>query len=721
MLRAVVAIACVLIASVSTSLAQTGGTGAIAGTVRDQTGAGIPEADVIVRSAATNEIRQVKTQLSGTFVCLLLLPGDYTLEVRMGGFAPLTRDGIRVTVTETTNLAIELRVEGVTDTVRVSGAPEIVQSGSNTLGRVVDSRAVEGLPLVTRNFTQIIGLSLLEPQRATETGARSVTVRGYAGGHATYTDDPVRLDIKRDVAAFLRRAVNPARGTSTPAPPPPTPPPPASTGPASAFDDAPSATHHEITIGGRTLRYTATAGLLPIRHNETGEPHGNVFFVAYSAGGAQGARRPLTFLWNGGPGSNSTLLHLMGFGPKRLGDSRSPAACVECEVHDNEATWLEQSDLVFVDPVGTGFSRPIRAEYGAEFYNTLGDIASIAEFVRVYLTRFDAWDAPIFIAGESYGAWRASGVAEALEQRGTRVAGVMLISGGIHVGPVLDGNLRTALFIPTRAAAAFHHRKLGPDLQKDLPTTLRTIETWALNEYGPALKRLASLSDQDREAIASAVARFTGLDPTLVDRQTLVVGRQQFAEQLLRDRKGVLARFDTRDVEGTSRPSNRGATVNRYLRSALAFKTDLAYQGIEDGFTPQTGQRVLSVAARWNYNQGPQPAPGGANAPPATPPTRPANLDAPPGGAQPWLRRAMVLNPSLKAFAAAGLYDSLNSCAYNARLVSRLEQPFAGNITAKCYDGGHMMYDEPAIRRQVTSDVAAFYQSTLGSKPSPRN
>ncbi len=171
MLRAVVAIACVLIASASTGLAQTGGTGAIAGTVRDQTGAGIPEADVIVRSAATNETRQVKTQLSGAFVCPLLLPGDYTLEVRMGGFAPLTRDGIRVTVTETTNLAVELQVEGVTDTVRVSGAPEIVQSRSNTLGRVVDSRAVEGLPLVTRNFTQIIGLSPGITTDVTDAGA----------------------------------------------------------------------------------------------------------------------------------------------------------------------------------------------------------------------------------------------------------------------------------------------------------------------------------------------------------------------------------------------------------------------------------------------------------------------------------------------------------------------------------------------------------------------
>jgi carboxypeptidase C (cathepsin A) len=513
--------------------------------------------------------------------------------------------------------------------------------------------------------------------------------------------------MKRDVAAFVQSASS-RPPTSKPGMPP-------STTPA-ARDGETATTKHQISIGGRTLRYTARAGLLPIRVNETGEPHGHVFYVAYTLDGAGNARRPLTFLWNGGPGSNSVLLHLIGFGPKRLADSRGPASCVECDVQDNEATWLEQSDLVFVDPVGTGFSRPAKTEYGAEFYNTLGDIASIAEFIRVYLTRFDAWDAPLFVAGESYGAWRASGVAETLEQHGTRVAGVMLISGGIQVGPAIDDEMRTALFIPTRAAAAFHHQKLSPELQKDLPATLRQVEEWARTEYGPALKRVAGLTDQERQSIVAALARFTGLDPSLIDTQTLIVGRQQFAEELLRDQKRVLGRFDTRDVEGPPAASDRPATVNRYLRSTLGFTTDLAYQGNEEGFTPQTGQRVQSVGARWNYNQGPQPPPGQPPSAPPAPPAKPVPLDTPPGGAQPWLRRAMIINPSLRAFVAAGLYDSLNSCAANAYLVSKLEQPFGGNITARCYDGGHMMYDEPVVRRQVTKDVAEFYQRTLANR-----
>jgi carboxypeptidase C (cathepsin A) len=536
----------------------------------------------------------------------------------------------------------------------------------------------------------------------------NVLVRNYGGGHAIYTEDSVRLAMQRDVTRFVQDG-RPKPGAAKPSTPAPV-----AANPDNG-DGETVTTRHQIALAGRTLRYTARAGLLPIRSNDTGEARGQVFYIAYTLdnGGGQ-APRPLTFLWNGGPGANSVLLHLIGFGPRRIRTAHdgSASAC-ECELQDNEATWLEQSDLVFVDPVGTGFSRPTRAEYGTEFYNTLGDIASIAEFVRVYRTRFDAWDAPLFIGGESFGVWRAAGVAEALEQRGQRVAGVMLISGGVPVGPTIDEELRTALFIPTRTAAALHHGKLAADLQGDRQATLRRVTTWARNEYAPALKRIGSLSEAERQAIAVQLARYTGLDESLIDRQTLLVGRQAFAEQLLRDQKKVLGRFDTRDTEGPPAVrSERSATVNRYLREVLRFKTDLAYQGIEEGFAASpTGERPQSVGARWNYNQGP---PVSATTPSATAPGAPRqNLDAPPGGAQPWLRRAMVVNPSLKAFVAFGLYDSLNSCAVQEALVEALEPEYRRNITARCYDGGHMMYDEPAIRLQVTRDVAAFIQSTL--------
>ena len=200
------------------------------------------------------------------------------------------------------------------------------------------------------------------------------------------------------------------------------------------------------------------------------------------------------------------------------------------------------------------------------------------------------------------------------------------------------------------------------------------------------------------------LTRFTGLDASLIDVKTLIVGRQQFAEQLLRDRKQVLARYDTRQIASgaTIWQDDQRLLINKYLRSTLQFKTDLAYEGIEDGFSPSSPGRGLSVGERWNYNQGP-PQPKG------TPP----NADAPPGGHQPWLRRAIIMQPSLKAFIAAGWYDSLNSCAGNAYLVKQLEPELRRNITARSYEGGHMIYESPSARQQLRQDISKFIKDTV--------
>ena len=519
--------------------------------------------------------------------------------------------------------------------------------------------------------------------------AARVVVRNYGGGHAIYTEDSVRMEMRRDVAQFLGdiqvESTPPRAAVRSPQ--------------VAAADSADATTTHQVTVGGKVLRYRARAGMLPIRVNETGEIHGQVFYTAYTLDAPAGRPpRPLMFLWNGGPGSNSVLLHLTGFGPKRL-----KAPC-DCGIEDNDATWLPEADLVFVDPIGTGFSRPTRAEYGAEFYSTTGDIASIAEFIRVYLTRFDAWDQPLFLAGESYGSWRAAGVAEALEQRDIGVAGVLLISGGMPIGPVMDDELRVALFVPTRTAAAFHHRRLAPDLQADLSATLRQSAEWARGTYAPALRRVAALSESERDGIVTQLARFTGLDRRAIDQKTLIVGRQHFAEQLLLDQHKTLARFDTRDIVGPSASSKRAETINRYLRADLQFKTDLAYLDSEAGFTP--GGRVQSIGARWNYDHIP------AGSPPPSTAAR-LGLDGPPGGSLPWLRRAMAINPVLKVFVAAGLYDSLNSCAVNDHLVPALEPAIRANVSAKCYEGGHMMYDEARLRTAMAADVVRFIQNTL--------
>ena len=170
-------------------------------------------------------------------------------------------------------------------------------------------------------------------------------------------------------------------------------------------------THHTVTIGAQTLRYTARAGRIPIRDNEAGDVHGQMFFASYTLDRTPtDPPRPLTFVWNGGPGSNAALVHLIGFGPKRIAPppGAKPGDGTRWIVEPNPGSWLETTDLVFVDPIGTGYSRPTRAEYGAEFYQTRGDAESVAEFIRVYRTRFDAFDAPLFLAGESYGVTRAA-------------------------------------------------------------------------------------------------------------------------------------------------------------------------------------------------------------------------------------------------------------------------------------------------------------------------
>jgi carboxypeptidase C (cathepsin A) len=433
-----------------------------------------------------------------------------------------------------------------------------------------------------------------------------------------------------------------------------------------------------------------------------------VFFMAYSLDRQPGEpARPLTFLWNGGPGANSVLVLLVAFGPRRIktgDDPTAPRTC-ECELEDNQTTWLDKTDLVFVDPIGTGFSRPAKAEYAADFYSTLGDIAATAEFIRVYRTAFDAWEAPLFLGGESFGTWRAAGAAETLERKGIRVAGVLLISGGMVLGSVGSEEMRTALFIPARTAAAFHHKRLPADLQTNLQTTLGKAEAWARDEYAPALARRDQLTDAERDGIVAQLARFTGLDQSLIDRKTLVVARQAFAEQLLKDQQRVLGRFDTRQATGGGEARGgigRQALLMRYLRSVLQFKTDLAYQGVEEGWMPSDAQR-RGVNARWNYNV-PEPPPG------TPPPPGPRNTDAPPGG-QPWLRRAIGLNPSLKAFVAAGLYDSLNSCPVNEYLKRTVEPEIARNLSLGCYEGGHMMYEDRGARLQLKRDVDVFFDS----------
>jgi carboxypeptidase C (cathepsin A) len=269
-------------------------------------------------------------------------------------------------------------------------------------------------------------------------------------------------------------------------------------------DDPPQSvvTRHQARLSGSPVTYTAETGRVTIRDVETGEPHGYMFYTAYRVPSAK-SPRPVTFIWNGGPGAESTLLHFSVSGPKLIRDG---------QLVDNHESWLAASDLVLVDPIGTGFSRPVRAEYGAEFYSTRGDVASVTEFVRCWRILHAAENSPVYLVGESWGAGRAASVGYALESRGITVNGMVLISGGWGLNTEFGSpTLRDALRVVDMASAALADGKTASDLGHDATSVRKAADTWVRSTYSPALARIGSLSDSERALAAPGSPSAAGM------------------------------------------------------------------------------------------------------------------------------------------------------------------------------------------------------------------
>lgn len=436
-------------------------------------------------------------------------------------------------------------------------------------------------------------------------------------------------------------------------------------------------TRHEAALRAGTLPYVACAGTIAV-DNERGA-QGRIFYTAYLAS-SDAEPRPVAFVWNGGPGADSRLLHFAALGPVRIRDGA---------MQPNADSPLAVSDLVFVDPVGTGFSRAESEAEAADFYSTTADIAATTEFVQAWLKASDRADAPVFLIGESFGTWRAAGVAEALIDQGQPVAGIALISGGIPLGDLPDRHLMRALSLTNRAATAIAHGKLAPELQRDPKGTLQEAETFARAVYAPALADPAALSPAELAAVREQIARFQGLSVDVVDPETLWVSPRAFRTELLAESGRTLDVFDMRSTDGAdSAPS--GPAVLRYYRDRLRY-TEGRYAGIE--------VEALPVGARWQYDQAP-----------ITPESlaRAMAGEGPPSPSQPWTLRAMKKAPDMRVFVAAGLYDSLNSCAANEAAVAALPGSIAGRFALHCYPGGHMMYDDSAVAVAFGRDIGAF-------------
>lgn len=439
-------------------------------------------------------------------------------------------------------------------------------------------------------------------------------------------------------------------------------------------------THHSAQIGSRRIEYVACVGTLPVRNLE-GEAHGRIVYTAYIVPGR--SARPLSFVWNGGPGADSRTLQFHAVGPRILKDG---------VLVDNAATPLGISDLVFVDPVGTGFSRADTPEHATAFYGTNADIASVAGFVRDFRVGYGRETSALNLVGESFGTWRASGVAETLVNEGIRVDGVAMISGGIPLGDEARSDRRRAVSMVNRTATAFALGRLAPDLQRDEAKTLAEADRWAKTVYAPALSNPAALNDASRASVVAALARYQGLDPKTIDAKTLWISPREFRTRLLASEGKTLGIFDMRQTSAASEGGD-GKIVLDYYRRTLGY-TQGSYAGID---APDAG-----VGNDWQYDQSPITKESLARA---------MAGEGPPSASQPWIQRAMTKAPRLRVWVAAGLYDSLNSCIGNALTVGGLPIALASRFTLKCYAGGHMMYQDPRQTGIFGHDLAAFLEN----------
>lgn len=457
-------------------------------------------------------------------------------------------------------------------------------------------------------------------------------------------------------------------------------------------------THHVQTSHG-ALEYEARAGRLPIRSEETGEIRGYIFFTAYSVKPTDGKPRPLTFIWNGGPTVPSDTIHLDGLGPRR----RNANGMV-----DNPDTLLAASDLVFYDPIETGFSRPAKPEFAAEFLNLQGDVAATQEFIRVYRTRFHALDQPLFICGESYGVFRAAALADVMTERGEKLAGTILISGDI---PNIPQSIAfyDAMHVPARTATAFYHHRLAPELMKDRDATLQEVNHWLVTVYQPALERIDHLDATEREQIAQALARYTGLRPEDIDRKTLVLHLSRYLALFAgADEDQPVLVHDMRQTGDLKFGPPR--ITGDYFREELGYDSDLTYTMLEKGYTPTPGHPPRSSGEQFYYNQ------PGLTAGDWALTVKEGEVTYVARDNPPWIINAMKRVKGMTVFVSTGRYDGMNMCEGDVRATQTLPEELAQRIENHCYEAGHITYLDDAARPKMLGDLSSYIRKTVASQ-----
>jgi carboxypeptidase C (cathepsin A) len=466
-------------------------------------------------------------------------------------------------------------------------------------------------------------------------------------------------------------------------------------------DVPPVETQHKITLAGKSLKYTVTTGMMPLKNAESGEKEAEIFFMAYTKDGVKDtAKRPVVFTFNGGPGSASVWLHLGAIGPKRVkmqDEGWMPPP--PYKLVDNEHTWLDIADLVFIDPVGTGYSRAVKHEDNKKYWSLQSDLESVGEFIRLYLTRYQRWSSPLFLAGESYGTTRAAGLAGHLVNKGIAFNGIVLISTilNFQTHRFDRGNdLPYLMFVPTYAATAWYHNKLPKDLQKrKLRDVVAEVEAWVETDYTIALGKGDRLTEDERNEVIERLARYTGLESRYIDQTNLRVNIHRFCKELLRDQKRTVGRLDSRfkgrdAVAVTEFPEfdpsmvaimpPYTATFNDYVRSELGYETDVQYNVLS-----------FDVNQNWEFDRG-----------------KFADTSE-------LLRSAMTKNPFMKILVGQGYYDlaTPHFAAWYTLNHMDIDPELASNIQTADYEAGHMFYLDLKSLAKLKDDVAGFLKSAL--------
>ena len=457
-------------------------------------------------------------------------------------------------------------------------------------------------------------------------------------------------------------------------------------------------THHTAEIGGRAIPYTATAGTLTIRDDD-GKPTASMFYVAYTTGGAN---RPVTFLYNGGPGSSTLWLHMGSLGPVRVRtDSPNATGGPPFRYGDNEDSLLDKSDLVFIDAIGAGFSRPLGDTKLEKFWGTDPDIDAFARGVERYLTANDRWNSPKFIFGESYGTTRSAGLSYRLQQDGVQLNGVILLSSILNYGRRSPGfDQEIVNYVPTMAATAAYHHRATPT--GDQTAWLQEVRNWARGPYALALAQGQDLSAAERQAIAAKLSSYIGLSPTYILNNDLRVDANGFRKELLRDQRRTLGRYDARflgidaDSGGERQefdPSDTGITgafvgaFHDYLGRDLGFSTEMTYR-----------PTYYSAGLQWKFDHRPPGQRGGYGG------TNQADV------AQD-LSQAMRENPHLKVYSLNGIYDFATpffGTEYDLNHM-QLDPTLRHNLSFAYYPSGHMVYLNEQALHTMKADLARWY------------